>query len=101
MALASSTMSSGRGMLPAAVPTGRDRQRLGQAVDQILDATDPEVQPGLAVPDLLRHAADAGADHRPPVRKASWITTGEFSHQFDGTITQSMLRISRGRSDGR
>ena len=33
-----------------------------------------------------------------PNMKASWITSGEFSHQIDGTMTQSTLRIDAARS---
>ena len=33
-----------------------------------------------------------------PWRNASWITTGEFSHQVEGTIVQSTSRIRVGRS---
>ena len=31
-----------------------------------------------------------------PCRKASWITSGEFSHQIEGTTTQSTPAISSG-----
>ena len=57
-----------------------------------------EVDPVDAVADFLRHPADVAADDRAPWKKASWITSGEFSHQIEGTTTQCRSAISFGSS---
>ena len=36
-----------------------------------------------------------------PAAKASWITSGEFSHQIEGTITQPALWMMPPTSSGR
>ena len=58
-----------------------------------------KVQPVTIRSDLLRHPADVAADEAGlRWARASSMTSGEFSHQIDGTTTQSMSAISRERS---
>ena len=76
-------------------------QRAVKTVGEILGAAGAEVQAVHAVADLLRHAADIADDRRAAVQEASWMTTGEFSHQIEGMTAQSQLSISRGSSSER
>ncbi len=84
-----------------AVPEALLARRPVHHASQGCRVTRTEVQSVDPVGDLLRHPADVAADHRATVFEGLLMTSGAFSHQIDGTTTQSTWAINSASSAGR